>query len=132
MKILSKTTSAIFLLWIFGCSLCYAQPLAPSSSDPAAFITHEISRLDTLIQATQQSLEDQKKLRERIVEYKKLQDAYVKAPDDNDLLFRIVKSAHRTLQAIKENHLIHVFDPEFIDELTVLSQPAQKRGIPKP
>jgi hypothetical protein len=47
-------------------------------------------------------------------------------------LLKVVKSAYRTLQSIKSNNLIQTFDTDFIDELTVLSQPATKRVIPKP
>ena len=100
--------------------------------DPATLIHDELARLDTLIQATQQSLEGQKKLREKIVEYEKLQEEFARNPKDNDVLLNMVKSAHRTLQAIKANNLTQTFDTDFIDELTVLSQPASKRGIPKP
>lgn len=100
--------------------------------DPNALIGNELSRLDTLIQATQQSLEGQKKLRERIIEYQKIQDAHLLHPENNEILFRMVKSAYRTLEVIQENHLIQTFDPDFINELTVLAQVATKRGIPKP
>jgi hypothetical protein len=120
----------IFLLLAFSFQL--QADLPPTIADPAALIGNEIARLDTLIQATEQSLEGQKKLRTLIVEYQKLQDQYLKNTKDNELLFKLVKSAYRVLVSIKENHLIHNFDPEFIDELTVLSQPASKRGIPKP
>lgn len=100
--------------------------------DPAALIGNEIARLDTLIQATEKSLEEQKQLRVHIVEYQKLQDRFLENSGDNELLFKLVKSAYRTLQMIKNNHLTQTFDPDFIDELSVLSQPATKRGVPKP
>lgn len=100
--------------------------------DPNALIGNEISRLDTLIQATELSLEGQKKLRGQILEYQKLQDQYLGNSKDNDLLMKLVKSAYRTLQTIKDNHLEQTFDADFIDELTILSQPASKRGIPRP
>lgn len=100
--------------------------------DPEAMIGNEIARLDTLIEATELSLKKQKQLRERIVEYQRVQDAFLKNPQDNEALFKVVKSAYRTLQLIKENHLVQIFDTDFIDELTVLSQPATKRGVPKP
>lgn len=99
--------------------------------DPDALIGNEIARLDTLIEATTTSLEGQKQLRLQIMEYQKYQDNYLKKTQDNDLLFKLVKSAYRTLQMIKEQHLLHAFDSEFIDELTVLSQPATKRGVPR-
>lgn len=113
--------------------LCTLTSLAPAAlKDPDALIGNELIRLDALIQSTQQSLEGEKKLRALIVEYQKMQDAYLARPEDNDLLFRLVKSAHRTLASINENHLIQTFDPEFINELTVLAQAANKRGVPKP
>lgn len=121
----------LFLLLAIICFHVQADfPL--SIKDPEALIGNEIARLDTLIQATAQSLEGQKKLRALIVNYQKVQTQYLNAPQDNDLLLKVVKSAHRTLMAIKENHLTQTFDTDFIDELTVLSQPAMKRGIPKP
>lgn len=120
-----------FSLFIFLNSLHTYAETPYSIKDPAALIDNEISRLDTLIQATEQSLEAQKKLRSQIQEYQRLQEEYLNKPQDNDMLFKLVKSAYRTLHLIKENHLIHTFDPDFINELTVLSQPATKRGVPK-
>jgi hypothetical protein len=121
---------SLILLLIFSFHL---QADLPSTiKDPAALIDDEIARLDTLIQATEQSFDGQKKLRLLIVEYQKNQKIYLKNSRDNDLLFKVIKSAHRVLQSIKENNLLHTFDPDFIDELTILSQPAAKRGIPKP
>lgn len=128
--IASLLTLCIFLFLSIG-SPCFSAGPNASVRDPEELLNTEISRIDTLILATQQSLEGQKKLRELVAEYKKTQETYLKHPQDNDLLLKLVKSAHRTLEAIKENHLIQTFDPEFINELTVLSQAASKRGIPK-
>lgn len=100
--------------------------------DPSALVGNELSRLDSLIQATQQSLEGQKQLRDKIVEYQKIQESYSLHPKDNEILFRMIKSAYGTLHTIQENHLEHAFDPEFISELKVLAQVASKRGVPKP
>jgi hypothetical protein len=44
----------------------------------------------------------------------------------------MIKSAYATLNTIKENHLEQTFDPDFISELTIISQVAKKRGVPKP
>jgi len=121
---------SIFIVLLTCCGMSYADVPAPIK-DPSAIISNEISRLDTLIQATEQSLEEQRKLREMIYEYQKLQDKFEKNPNDNELLFKIIKSAYKVLQSIKENHLTQTFDTEFIDELTIMSQPATKRGIPK-
>lgn len=100
--------------------------------DPNALIGNEISKLDTLIQATELSLEAQKKLRIQILEYQKLQDQYLKNEHDNELLLKLVKSAYRALQTIKTNHLEQNFDNDFIEELTIIAQPANKKGITRP
>lgn len=129
---LSKRCIFAFLSVYIVLSSLQADPPSLAIKDPAALINTELGRLDTLIQATQQSLDGQKKLKEKIIEYKKIQEQYLQKPTDNDLLLRLVKSAHRTLELIKETHLGQTFDPEFINELTVFSQPINKRGIPKP
>ncbi len=126
----------LFFILLCLCNALYAANETTNTAltaikDPNAIVINEINRLDTLIQATSQSLEGQKKLRERIVEYHKIQELYILSPKDNDILFRMVKSAYRTLELIKENHLLEMFDPDFIDELKVLSQAATKRGVPK-
>jgi hypothetical protein len=124
-----KRTLSIALLTI---CLQVGAEAPPTIKDPAALIGNEIARLDTLIQATEKSLEEQKQLRAQIVEYQKLQDRFLAKSEDNELLLKLVKSAHRTLNMIKSNNLTQTFDPDFIDELSVLSQPARKRGLPKP
>lgn len=132
MPSLMRLTTIAFI-FIFTAATAADMPLKKfPAKDPSALINNELARLDTLIQATQQSLEGQKQLRSSIEEYKKIQEQFFKQSDDNDILFSMVKSAHRTLKLIKDNHLTQSFDPEFIDELTVLAQAANKRGIPKP
>ncbi len=96
--------------------------------DPAALLQNELIRLDTLIACTQKSVEEQKKLKVLIVEYKTLQEQHLKKPQDNALLLLLVKSADKVLKAIQEAYLIKTFDPEFIEELSVLSRPLKKKA----
>lgn len=101
-------------------------------ADPASLITNELAMLDTLIVATQQSLEQQKVLRDLITKYLDTQEAFLEDSDNKELLYRTVKLAHRVSESIKENHLVHNFDGAFISELNLLSQVAVKYGEPKP
>lgn len=117
------------LLWVILC--CAVAPLW-AAQDPCAMIGIELGRLDTLITATDQSLEVQKKLRNEIVEYQRNQEKFLLSPNDNDLLVKMARSAFRTLELIQESHLEQTFDPDFINELKVLSKVVAKRGIPKP
>jgi hypothetical protein len=123
-----------FFLAIHAHTFCEGQSFVGLSNikDPSQLIDNEISRLDTLIQATQQSLDGQKELKERIIHYQNAFNAYLRNSQDNEQLFQLIKSAYYTLKSIKENNLLHTFDSDFISELTMLSQFATKRGIPKP
>lgn len=119
-------------LWATNTPATITPTLLSPVKDPNALIGNELSRLDHLIQATQQSLEGQQQLREKIVEYQNIQKSYLLHPKDNEILFRMIKSAFSTLQSIQDNHLEHTFDADFMNELKVLAQVASKRGVPKP
>ncbi len=95
-------------------------------------IANEVMMLDQLIEASKQSLEIQIKLRDLILKYQELQTRYLEGQNDNEHLFIMAKSAKKILETIKENHLTPSFDPAFLGELTLISKPAAKRGIPKP
>lgn len=100
--------------------------------DPTAMVTNELAMLDTLIAATQQSLDKQKALRELIKKYQELQRTYFDNSEDNELLLRMVKLAHKIMESINDNKLTHNFDPAFLSELNLFSQIASKYGVPKP
>lgn len=107
------------------------KPAIAPIKDPSLLIDNEITRLDSLIEATQQSLEAQKKLKVALLEYNQLQEMHFKDPKNNLVLLRMSKSALKALELIKEYNLSQTFDADFINELTVLSSLANKRGIPK-
>src|SRR5262249_55764715 len=130
----------IFLCLPWVCWCCPAAAIAytpvapalPAALDPSPQAANELQALDRLIDATQKNLEKQRALRVAIADYLKLQDLYLKNDQDKELMFRMVKNAHRILESIKENHLVHLFNADFISELTLFSQIAVKKGIPKP
>lgn len=92
----------------------------------------ELSALDHMIEATEQTLKNQIKLRELIKQYQELQKNYLLHPDDNETLYKMIKTAHIILENIKEYHLTQVMDQEFLSELTIISKPAAKLGVPRP
>jgi hypothetical protein len=131
-------------LFIFSCLLITIEGFAnsalinPTTPDLPPQILQkesgltELARLDHLIEATTKSLDNQRKLREILIEYKQVEKLYLKNPEDKNLLFRFIKMAYQLLNSIKDNHLEHTFSPEFINELTLLSQIANKKGTSKP
>lgn len=100
-------------------------------TEPADLIPNELARLDNLINTTQQNLQNQESLRKLIVAYQNIQNQYLQNTEDKESLFHMVKAAHKVLENIKQNHLTQIFDPKFISELTLFSQIANKRGIPR-
>jgi hypothetical protein len=132
-------TSLLLTLTLFIFPLAIHAEKAPASyteavgiKDPTKLIDNQISILDKLIETTKMSVKNQENLRTQIQEYQKIQDLYLKNTQDNDQLLRMIKSAARLLNTIKTNQLSYLFDAEFISELTMFAQIANKRGIPKP
>lgn len=130
-----------FLLIILPLMFCAFQGYAadkpvtrdvPKPVQPFIETKNQVEMMNNLIGATQKNLEAQKMIREQVVAYQKLQDLYVRNSQDKELVFQMVKAAHRLLENIKENNLTQAFDQDFLSELTVFSQVATKRGVPKP
>jgi|694.fasta_scaffold28661_1 hypothetical protein len=114
-----------FIFFLFSIYLLQAE----ETND---LIGREIENLNDLIEATEKNLELQVKLRGMIKDYQKIQQNFLQNPEDNELLFQLVKNAHLILELIKEYRLNSLFDPAFLAELSLVSKPASKLGIPKP
>lgn len=106
--------------------------LPPKMIDPKVKVSNELATLDILIDATQRSLDNQKALRDLIKQYQSIQKTYLLHPDDNELLYQLVKVGHLAFENIKQNHLTQDFDPDFLGELSLCSQVAVKHNLPKP
>jgi len=119
------------LLCLFTLATTFAAD-HPHITNPADLASDELSMLDHLIGATEQSLQNERQLRQLIINYQELQEKYLHNTQDTEQLFQLVKTAHHVLNNIEENHLTHLFSSEFINELKLLSQIAKKRGVPKP
>lgn len=131
LQLKGNAMKSVILLTIALCTSVQAFSAAKDGNLPYIQVEAEanpLTTLDLLITATQKSLTEQKSLREVITEYQKTQKQYFENDDDAHLL-KLVKSAHITLQKIKEVNLVHSFDPEFISELTRFSQVAERRGF---
>lgn len=106
--------------------------LSITASLIGAEIHEELASLNNLVEATQTSLDAQKKLRVLLIDYQKAHENYLKNPENKDVMFSLVQTAHKLFQCIKDNHLTQTFSPDLLNDLAVFSQVAQKRGIPNP
>lgn len=121
-----------FFLFLFvaAASALSANPAAndlPKISTAQA-VKNELGQLDDVIAATQRSLEQQKKLKDLLVKYQEAQRDYLKNENDVELLYRMIKLAHRAMASIQENHLTYTFNQEFLNELNLFAQMANKRS----
>ncbi len=125
----------IFLICFITCSsslLHCNSPQIPSTIDPRSVIENDLVKLDNLIETTEKSLTSQQKLRGLIQEYQTLQSSYLRNGERNELLLPMVKLAYKIITLIENNHLHHIFDAEFLNELTIFSRMAVKKSIPQP
>lgn len=81
----------------------------------------EVVLLDSLIASTQETVATCTDLRQNIVEYLALQDAYVANPSDTASCEKIVAQASHILKRIDENHLRDAFPQDFLNELNTFA-----------
>lgn len=114
---------------LFVCLFAAAPLIAvePQKIEKKSSQNNELGDLDFLIAATEKSLQQQKNLRERLVRFQELRTKSIANENDLESLLKLSKSAYSLLDTIKEEHLIQVFDPTFISELTLLAKPIMKR-----
>jgi len=126
---------ALFLLMTTSYGVGLEEPLNPVSKElPKAFQPAEpgeLAGLENLIAATQNSLNEQLALHELIQNYLREQARFLETPNNKDQLLKTARLARRTLETIKEQHLMQVFDAKFISELTLFAKIAKKPSIPK-
>ncbi len=90
----------------------------------------ELSRIDSLISATEESLIRQKKLRTLIADYRKIEKNCLENPKNSDLLFKLAKAGKAVYDGVQETYLADYFQPEFVKELQKLKVIADKKSIP--
>ena len=88
--------------------------------------------LDRTMEATQKSLQAQRALRDQLQDYNQLMARYEQDSENKELLFKVIKSAHKTERLIEKSHLEYLFSAEFLSEISLFSKVAQKQGIPRP
>lgn len=102
----------------------------------SAFAAEETSKevvmVDSLIECAQNNLNTLTALKDKILQYEAEQNRYMQDPQNTEALYKMIKLAHLILENIKSSQLTPLFEPSFLSELTIVSKPAAKLGIPKP
>lgn len=103
----------------------------PSIKDPKEIIDLQLKSLDHLKACTMRTLQQMTQLRSLIEHYKQTQETYLDHTDNQKLLRSMLHAAEDVLNAIKEWHMQHLFDAEFIAELNLLHKLNQNVSLPK-
>ncbi len=124
--------NALFLL-MFSAMLCAADvKVTPDiKSTPVAQEQDEVTKMDMLIKATENSLVRLKALKTLIVEYKKCELKAINSPSDTDNLYKLVNLAKQIQEGINDSQLQDYFSQQFLDELKRFSEIANKKNIPQ-
>jgi hypothetical protein len=88
----------------------------------------EIETIDQLIETSSRQLEKQRELKELMISYKHQCDLFEKGNESKVHIFRLVATASQLLTKIAENHLQHLFAPEYMEELSLFSSILAKRS----
>jgi len=120
----------LFLSIIPSFFLSAADNINPTTTDlpklQQAATNKELAQLDDLITATQRSLEQLNNLKSILTKYQEAQAVYLQNENNVELLYKMIKLAHKALAIIQENHLSQSFDTAFLNELTLFAQMANK------
>ena len=113
-------------------NLADEEALPPSIKDPKEIVDLQLKSLDHIQACTRQTLQQITALKSQVELYKKAQEAYLDNVDNRKLLRAMLQAAGSLQQALKENHMQHFFDSEFIAELNLLHKLNQNISLPKP
>lgn len=99
----------------------------PKVTEPSTRVGNELQSIDNLIEVTQENLERQKHLKVLVKEYLQVREHFIENMDDNQLALRMLALANQLSEEIENQHLLHLFDQEFIGELHICNQISQKK-----
>lgn len=91
-----------------------------------------MAAVDKLIDATEQKLDKQKKLKECMVTFEVHKERFAKGEQTKEHALRMVKSARQILDMITAQHMQHLFSSEYMDELVMFSSIAGKTACARP
>jgi len=92
----------------------------------------EIVAVERLIQTTEDQLRMQEHLKELMLVFQKLKEAFVQGDQTKKNAGAMVRTAREILEIITNQHLEFHFSKDYLDELTLFSSIAGKNGIKRP
>lgn len=107
--------------------------LAPlSAEEPSAVHEHDIAAVEHLIQITTLQLEKQKELKALMLEFREQQDQFFQGDQSKAHASKMVITAHKILEMIKQSRIHHLFSSDYLEELALFSSIANKSAPARP
>ena len=91
-----------------------------------------LARLDQLIAVTQHNLAVQKEVRDLAVQFQQAHQNFTQNSDDREQGKLLVLSAQSLLQRIQDNHLIHLFNDQFLRDIAQIARIPGQQNISRP
>ncbi|MBI3236440.1 MAG: hypothetical protein HYZ48_01830 [Chlamydiales bacterium] len=92
----------------------------------------EVVVIGRLIQSTEQQLKLQQKLKELMLQFKKLKGAFIQGDQSKKTASAMVHTARHIVEIITDQHLQFHFSKDYLDELTLFASIAGKNGVKRP
>ena len=106
--------------------------LAALEEPPLTAVEDEVARIDHLIAATEEKLDQQKALRKLILLLHDQEEQFFKGDQSKAHAKKMVDSARQILEIIQKSHLEHLFSSEYLEELALFSSIAGKTSPARP
>ena len=119
-RLYDKYVKFLLAIFIFTSTLAFSLPKEGE----------ELATLDTLIGASERKLAVCKELRTLIAAFQLQQDQFHAGEQTKELAIQMVQTASRILHLAKEQELLYLFSPFFIEELNLFAGIAKKRASP--
>ncbi len=134
---ISKLTLLILGLAPF---LAFADPVHPVVIPQSSLLKtalpvtdeDELAVIGRLIRTTEDQLKMQQHLKDLMIRFKQLKEAFVQGDQTKKNASVMVRTAREILDIIANQHLQFHFSKDYLDELTVFSSIAGKNGIKRP
>ncbi len=118
------------LLAIFGSASLFA---AEQLEEKVIEVNEDESRkIDHLIDATLQKLEQQKELKTLMLQFRDQEELFFRGDQSKEHAARMVNTARQILDIIRKAHLEYLFPSEYLEELTLFSSIAGKTAPARP
>lgn len=107
--------------------------LAPlAAGEPSSTQEDEVAAVEHLIQITSIQLEKQKELKALMLEFREQQDTFFQGDQSKAHASKMVGTAHKILEMIKQSRIQHLFSSEYLEELALFSSIASKTAPARP